>query len=293
MNNFWTKLKKPIIALAPMAGYTDSAFRQICKKFGADVVYSELASVEALVHNPKKTLAMLKFDVSERPYVVQLFGSSPVHFTKAVKIIQKKILARRSGGKPDGIDINFGCPVKKVQKQGAGAVLMDDLKLSKQVIKSVIENTNLPVSLKIRSKAKNIDALEFLKYMKDLKIAAVMIHGRTLAQGHSGPVDWQIIKSARKYFSGIILANGGVGYAPFPNPSPAHSSREKGVIDYIDYADWFLEKTEADGVGIARGALGRPWIFGEIKASPRPSGDPLQVSPHPTLSKSGEGYKNL
>ncbi len=234
MKNFWFKLKKPIFALAPMAGYTDSAFRQICKKFGADVVYSEMASVEALVHNPKKTLAMLKFSELERPYVVQLFGSNPEHFIKAVKIVEKKI-------KPDGIDINFGCPVRKVQKQGAGAILMDDLKLSRRVIKAVINNTKLPVSLKIRSQAKNIDALEFLRYMRDLKIAAVMIHGRTLAQGHSGSVNWQIIKSARKYFKGVILANGGVRIA--------------------EDAWQLLKKTEVDGIGIAQGALGRPWIF--------------------------------
>ncbi len=231
------KLNKPILALAPMAGYTDSAFRQICKKFGVDVVYSEMASVEALVHNPKKTLAILKFFDVERPYVVQLFGSNPEHFIKAVKIVEKKI-------KPDGIDINFGCPVKKVIQQGAGAILMDDLKLSKRVIKSVIDNTNLPVSLKIRSKAKNIGALEFLKYMRDLKITAIMIHGRTLAQGHSGPVNWQIIREAKKYFKGIIIANGGVRTA--------------------EDAWELLRKTEVDGVGIAQGVLGRPWLFAEV-----------------------------
>jgi len=249
MKNFWSsfakasedksKLKKPIYALAPMAGYTDSAFRQTCKRFGADVVCSEMASVEALVHNPKKTLDLLRFSEKERPYVVQLFGSVPKHFIKAVNIIEKKI-------KPDGIDINFGCPVKKVQKQGAGAVLMDDLKLSKEVIKAVVLSTKLPVSLKIRSKAKQIDALAFLKYMKDLGITAVMIHGRTLAQGHSGSVNWQTIKEARKYFKGIILANGGVRTA-----KQAHE---------------LLEKTGADGLGIARGALGRPWIFEEVRS---------------------------
>jgi len=123
MNNFWKKLNKPIYVLAPMAGITDSAFRQICKSFGVDVVYSEMASVTALTYSPEKTLKMLEFSEIERPYVVQFFGNNPKHFSKAVKIIEKEI-------NPDGIDINFGCPAKKVVKQGAGAELMKDLKLS-------------------------------------------------------------------------------------------------------------------------------------------------------------------
>lgn len=234
---FWQKLNKPIYALAPMAGVTDSAFRQICKDFGADIVYSEMASATALVYNPKKTLELLRFSKKEKPFIVQLFGSKPEHFAHAVKLIEKKI-------KPDGFDINFGCPVKKILKQGAGAALMDNLKMAREIIKTVLENTKLPVSIKIRSKAKKNDVLKFLDYMKGLKIDAVMIHGRTLAQGFSGEVDWKIIKEARKYFKGVILANGGINTA--------------------EDAKILLEKTEADGVGIGRGALGRPWIFAKI-----------------------------
>ena len=203
MKNFYKKLKKPIYALAPLAGVTDSSFRQICKKFGADIVYSEMASVTALVYSPEKTLEMLNFSKKERPYVVQLFGSNPEHFSKAVKIIEKEI-------KPDGIDINFGCPVPKIAKQKAGAELFKDLKLSKEIIKTVIENTSLPVSIKTRTHAGSINILKFLDYMSDLDIKAIMIHGRTLKQGFSGSVDYKIIKEARKHFNGIILANGGV-----------------------------------------------------------------------------------
>lgn len=236
---FWKNLKKPIYALAPMAGVTDSAFRQICKDFGADIVYSEMASATALVYNPKKTLEILKFSEKERPYVVQLFGSKPEHFAYAVQLIEKKV-------KPDGIDINFGCPVKKVLKQGAGAALMDNLKLAREVVKNVIDNTALPISLKLRSKASNVDALRFLDYMGGLDIKAMMIHGRTLAQGFTGEVDWKIIKKARNYFGGIILANGGVNTAE----------------DALE----LLKRTGADGVGIARGALGKPWIFEEVRS---------------------------
>ncbi len=228
---FWKKLNKPMYALAPMAGITDSAFRQMCKKFGVDIVYSEMASVIALIYNPKKTLEMLKFSKVERPYIVQLFGSEPKHFVQATKLIQNKI-------KSDGIDINFGCPVKKVAKQGAGAVLMNNLKLAREIIKSVVDNTNLPVSIKIRSKVGNIDALKFLEGVKNLDIQAVMIHGRTLAQGHSGSVDCGIIKKARNYFDGIILANG-------------------GVRDY-ESAQKLLDETRADGLSIGQGTLGQP-----------------------------------
>lgn len=228
-----------------MAGITDSAFRQICKSFGADIVYSEMISVAAIVYNSKKTLELMRFDEKERPFIVQLFGSKPEHFAHAAKFITKKILARQTGGKPDGLDINFGCPVKKVAKQGAGAILMNDLKLARQIVAAVLANTNLPISVKCRSRVGKTTVLDFLKTIKDLPVAAIMIHGRSLAQGHSGEVDWQIIKQARKYFSGVILANGGV-------------KDKKSAAE-------LLRLTQADGVSIGQGALGRPWIFEEVK----------------------------
>jgi len=249
MANFWKSINKPILALAPMAGITDRAFRQMCKGFGADVVYSEMASATALVYNPLKTLEMLASDKNEQPYVVQLFGSNPDHFAQAVKLLtdKKKIqkLKATSYQLPAGIDINFGCPVKKVAKQGAGAVLMDKPELAREIIKAVFDNTDLPVSIKIRSKVGGTDALSLLDYLTDLPIAAVMIHGRTLAQGHSGPVDHQLIKEARNHFGGVILANGGV------------NDRETALQ--------LLQKTGADGIGIGQGALGRPWVFQNVK----------------------------
>ncbi len=235
---FWEKPNKPIYALAPMAGITDSAFRQICKDFGADLVYSEMASVTALVYAPEKTLEMLKFSKRERPYIVQLFGSNPDHFFQAVKIVEEKI-------KPDGIDINFGCPVPKVAKQGAGAELMRNLDLAYKVVKSVVEASSVPVSIKARSRVGEVDILRFLDKINDLPVTAIMIHGRSLGQGHKGEVDFSIIKKVRDFFGGIILANGGI--------------KDK------ESADLMLAKTNADGIGIAQGALGRPWIFKEIK----------------------------
>ncbi len=245
-NNFWLKLKKsrrPILALAPLAGFTDSAFRQICKKYGADVLYSEMASAAALFYNQKSkgntTLDLLKYNpAKEKYYVVQLFGSNPDHFAVAARIVTKKI-------KPDGIDINFGCPVPKVVKQGAGSGLMKDLKKSRAVIEAVLANTDLPVSIKIRTQAGAVNALEFLKNISDLPVSAVMIHGRSLNQGFAGPADWRTVKEAGKYFKGIILANGG--------------------INDLFSAKKALRESRANGLGLARGALGRPWLFREIK----------------------------
>lgn len=256
MTNFWTKLnskykkaKRPILAMAPMAGITDSPFRQICKDFGADVVYSEMASTTALVYNPRKTLEMLISDKKESPYVIQLFGSNPDHFAQAARLLtDEKLLSGlkiKNLRKPDGLDINFGCPAKKVQKQGAGAVLMNDLNLSRSIIIATIKNTDLPVSIKCRSRVGDVSIIDFLKKINDLDIAAIMIHGRSLSQGHSGPIDTEIIKNVRKYYDGIIIANGGV--------KNYYSAKE------------LLDKTEADGIGIGQGVLGRPWLFEECK----------------------------
>jgi len=240
MDNFWLKFKKPILALAPMAGITDSAFRQICRKHGADVVYSEMASVSALFFKPQKTLELVEFNKTERPYVVQLFGKHPEHFAKATRIISEKI-------KPDGIDINFGCPAKKVFGHGSGCALMPQKKLAREIISAVCENTKLPVSLKIRAGVGEVDAVEFIENVKDLPFSTVMIHCRTFEQKFSGPADFSVAEKIKKMIPDrIILGNGGI-----TEPQQAKEILEKYPL--------------LDGLGIARGALGRPWIFEEIK----------------------------
>lgn len=284
--NFWSKLsvrggsafgrKKPILALAPMAGITDSAFRQICREFGADVVYTEMVSADGLYHNSKKTLEFLKFSQSEKPVVIQLFGKEPEKFTKAARICE--------GAGFDGIDINFGCPARKVVAHGGGVTLMRDLKKCREIIEAVMAGTKLPVSVKLRAsilffppfiggeqeggnvltppalraaspykgEAKIVTALDFIRYMKDLPLAAVMIHGRRYEDYFSGPIDYQIIKAVKNEFSesalggqGVVLANGGIN-----TPQDAKE---------------MLDKTGADGLGLARGARGRPWLFKQIK----------------------------
>jgi len=255
MKNFWQKIEKPILALAPMAGITDSAFRQICRRHGADVTYSEMASVSALFYKPQKTLELVRFNKKERPYVVQLFGNNPEHFAVATKIITKEI-------KPDGIDINFGCPAKKVFKHGSGCALMPQIELAREIISAVCENTNLPVSIKIRAginpvksasggvatpQFNGVNALEFIEKTKDLPYCAVMIHGRTYEGGFSGSVDWEIISQVKKIIpEKIVLGNGGI------------TTPEDAVEILQKYPN-------LDGLGIARGAWGKPYLFEQIK----------------------------
>jgi nifR3 family TIM-barrel protein len=248
--NFWKKIKKPILVLAPMAGYTDSAFRLLCKENGADVVYTEMISADALYYDSKKTLEMLKFNKKEKPIVCQLFGKRPEVFPKACKIVEKAGYS--------GIDINFGCPARKVVRHGGGVTLMKDLNKCHEIIKTVINSSKLPVSVKIRKsinqagetstsrlRKNKITALDFLKKIKDLDVKAVMIHGRTYEKPFEGEIDYKIIKQARKYFKGIIIANGG--------------------IDSVEQAQITLKKTGADGLGLARGLFGKPWLFRDVK----------------------------
>ncbi|MCX6763876.1 MAG: tRNA-dihydrouridine synthase [Candidatus Moranbacteria bacterium] len=300
MKNFWKTIEKPLLALAPMAGVTDSAFRQICRENGADVVYSEMASATALFFNPKKTLELLEFNKSERPFVVQLFGKVPEHFAKAAQILSDPanfspfVKGRCPKGRgilkiplsppftkgedliPDGIDINFGCPAKKVFGHGSGCALMPQKKLAREIIKAVCDNTKLPVSLKIRAGigpvkyplkrgvrqdeqfngVNSTDALEFIKNVKDLPFSAVMVHGRTYEGKFTGKVDFEIVAEIKKIIPNkIVMANGGI------------DTPEK-ALEVLQ--NW----SEIDGIGIARGALGRPFIFNEIKykLSPLPEG---------------------
>lgn len=248
-NNFWFQLKKPILALAPMAGITDSAFREICMRYGSDVAYSEMASVSALFFKPQKTLELLKFTTSEHPYVVQLFGNNPEHFAAATRIVSTQV-------KPDGIDINFGCPAKKVFSHGSGCALMSQTELAREIILAVCNNTDLPVSIKIRAGIKDISAIDFIEKIKDLPFSAVMVHARTYEGGFSGELNFATVEEIKKIIPAkIVLANGGI-----------HTPEDAKNI---------LEKCPSiDGLGIARGAWGRPYLFDEIKRT-------LGVSPAP------------
>lgn len=270
MKNFWQKLKKPILALAPMAGVTDIAFRGMCKRFGADVIYTEFASSEALVYKSKKTIEMIRFKKSERPVVVQIFGKDPKIMAQAAKICENLGF--------DGVDINFGCPAYKVVKHGGGVNLMRNPKLCQEITQAVIEAVKIPVSIKIRSSIKkeltnakklerksvpelsphlkksnyeitdnkdSFTAIDLIKEINKKPPAAIMIHARSYEQPFDGYPQVEIVKKLRKLYSGVLLHNGGV-YTP-------------------EIAKKLLEQTKADGLGIARGAWGKPWLFEQIK----------------------------
>ncbi len=245
MSNFWEKLNKPFTVLSPMCGVTDLPYRLICHKYGADVVYTEMIMVQALSHGGEKTLRLAKIDKKEKPVVLQLGGKDPELFYKSAKIAADEI-------KPDGIDINFGCPAKKVAGHGSGVALLRDLNLAKEITQATIEGASgLPVSIKTRSmikskdKSKTITSLDLLDKINDLPIAAVMIHGRSFEAPWIEEVDYDYIKSVRDYYKGILIANGGIN-------EPA---KAKKVLDI----------TKADGVAIGHGVYGRPWIFNQIK----------------------------
>jgi len=243
MKNFWQKLKKPIIAIAPMAGYTDSAFRFICRKYGADVAYTEMISADALYYDSKKTLKMLEFNKKEKPVVCQLFGKRPDMFPKAVEIVEKAGY--------DGIDINFGCPARKVVAHGGGVTLMRNLDKCYEIIKTVCNAAKVPVSIKIRASIKSktsnkvITALDMIEKVKDLPIKAIMIHGRSFEGGFSGEIDFEMIKKVKEKFKGIVLGNGGI-----LKPEDAKE---------------MIEKTGVDGIGLARGLWKRPYLGKQIK----------------------------
>ena len=247
MSNFWQKLNKPIITSTPMAGITDTAWRQLCKKWGADVVYTEFVSVDALYYDSQKTIKMLEYQASEQPVIAQIFGKRSELYPKAAKLIEQLGFA--------GVDINFGCPAKKVAGHGGGICLLRDMETVKKIVANTIEAVSIPVSIKSRislnaisgapDKGK-ITALDLLDALQEYPLAAVIIHGRTYETPFTGPVDLEGLKKLREKFTqGIFLING------------SFQSIESVVAD--------LTYTKADGIALARSLYGQPWLFKQIK----------------------------
>ena len=208
------------------------------------MIYTEFASSEALVYENKKTRAMLSFAPEERPVVCQIFGRKPEVFAKAVTILEEWGF--------DGIDINFGCPAYKVVRNGGGVTLMRQPNLCAELVQAACENTKLPISIKLRTSIKresasreSATALEVIEAIKKLPISAIMLHARSYEQPFDGEPQLDIFNQARKIWPGILLFNGGV-YTP-------------------EKAKEILMTTKADGLGLARGAWGKPWLFNQIK----------------------------
>ena len=223
------------LILAPLAGYTDLPFRLLCRQFGAGLCYTEMISCHGLVYQKDKTLRLARTVQDERPVALQLFGADPAMMGQAAAIVSELAI--------DIVDINMGCPVKKVVKKGAGAALMKNRQLAAAVITEVRRNTTMPVTIKIRTgwNHESITAPEFARMAEDLGVSAVAVHGRTWSQGFGGGVDWQTISQVKKNVSIPVIGNGDV---------VSHAMAED-----------LLRETGCDAIMIGRGALGNPWIF--------------------------------
>ena len=229
--------------LAPLAGITDNAFRTICKECGADIVVSEMISADGLIFNEAKSMAFAEFEQLQRPFAIQLFGSDPAILTKATE----KVLIK----KPDIIDINMGCPVKKVVKRGAGSALMKTPELAENIVKemkSVLQGTGIPLTVKFRSgwDKFSINAIEFGQQMEAAGADGICLHPRTRSQMFSGRSDWDLIKKLKQKITIPLIGNGDI-----------HTTED--VIT-------MLEQTGCDDVMIGRGIMGKPWLFQEIKS---------------------------
>ena len=232
------EIKNPVV-LAPMAGISNTSYRKIIKEMGAGLIYAEMVSDKAICFENEKTLKMLAMSEEERPIAQQIFGSDIDSFTKAAQIIEKKMM-------PDIIDINMGCPVPKVAvKNQAGSALLKDVNKIKEIVASVVNAVNVPVTVKIRSgwDEKNINAVEVAKACEEAGASAIAIHGRTRSQGYSGKANWDIIKQVKDNVNIPVIGNGDV------------TSAEE-FLKMLNY-------TKCDAVMIGRGCIGNPWLIND------------------------------
>lgn len=227
-------LENPFV-LAPLAGYTDLSFRLLCRELGAALCFSEMISCHGLVYGQKKTLELLATVPAERPVSFQLFGADPQVMGDAAAIINRYPI--------DLIDINMGCPVRKVVRKGAGAALMKDMSKAGAIISAVCRNTELPVTVKFRSgwHRNEIIAGDFAQMAQDAGASGVTVHGRTWAQGFGGQADWSVIAAVKSSVTVPVIGNGDI------------QSHRDGVR--------MMAETGCDGVMIGRAALGNPWVF--------------------------------
>ena len=227
------------ILLAPMEDVTDISFRLVCKELGADLVYTEFVNSEGLIRANEKTHKKLKIIDEERPVGIQIYGANIESMVGAAKIAEEE--------NPDLIDINAGCWVKNVVGQGAGSALLKDPPFMQQLVEAVVKSTSLPVTVKTRLgwDSESIKILEVAKRIEDAGAVALTVHCRTRKMGHKGEVDWSWIPKIKEVINIPVILNG-------------------GVLTAYDVKKAFNE-TDADGVMIARGAIGNPWIFLEAK----------------------------
>lgn len=228
------------LILGPMAGVTDLPFRILSKEQGADLIYTEMVSAKGIQYNNKNTEALLQVEERERPVALQLFGADPYIMSETAKRIEDRNF--------DILDINMGCPVPKVVNNCEGSALMKEPKLIGEIVHAISSSIKKPVTVKIRKgfTESTINAVEVAKIAEANGAAAVAVHGRTREQYYSGKADWNIIKEVKSAVSIPVIGNGDVN-------TPEDAFR-------------LAETTGCDGIMIARGARGNPWIFHQIKA---------------------------
>lgn len=226
------------LILAPMAGVTNLPFRIICEKFEPGMVCTEMVSSKAIFYNDQKTRRLLNTEGEKRPISFQIFGSDEETMGYTAKYMSKIA---------DIIDINMGCPAPKVVKNGDGSKLLLDLEKAKRIMKVVVENSSVPVTVKIRKgwDKENIVAVQVSKIAEEVGISAITIHGRTRSEFYTGKADWDIIKEVKDSVKIPVIGNG-------------------DIVDE-ETAYQMFEKTGVDGIMIGRGSFGNPWIFRNIK----------------------------
>lgn len=228
--------------LAPMEDVTDIGFRRLCKRFGASMVYTEFVSAEALVRSVGSTVSKLTISRDERPVGIQIYGRDVPQVVEAAQIVEHE-------ARPDVIDLNFGCPVKKVAGKGAGAGMLRNIPLLLDITRSVVRAVSTPVTVKTRLgwDSEHIIIDELAEQLQDCGIAALTIHGRTRAQMYTGEADWALIGrvKANPHITIPVIGNGDI------------SSAEQARAAFSNYG--------VDGIMVGRASFGRPWIFREIR----------------------------
>ena len=227
------------ITLAPLAGITDRAFRNICRKYGADFATTEMVSAKGIYYGDRKSEGIMDISGDNGETAIQLFGSEPEIIAFAVSEAIKR--------NPASIDINMGCPMPKIVNNGDGSALMKDIKKAESVIKAAVKASDVPVSVKFRSgyDSDNINAVEFALMCESAGAASICVHPRTREQLYTGKADYQIIADVKRAVSIPVVGNGDI-FSP-------------------DDAKRILEQTGCDSISVARGALGNPFIFTQIK----------------------------
>lgn len=238
----WDSLPRPIIALAPMAGYTDSPYRQMVKSICPSVIcFTEFTSVDGILHGNEATMRQIYFDPEkERPIVAQIFGRKPENFSKAARVL--------TGLGVDAIDINMGCPAKKIVSSDHGSALLKNPALAEEIVHATVEATKLPVSVKMRIGTSCYDPDFFFSFAQSMERAGaklITIHGRTSKQMYSGESDWQPIYDLKKILKIPVIGNG----------------------DVKNGADALRKIGNLDGLMVGRGSFGNPWVFLEILAA--------------------------